>query len=187
MTYLTQCVPPEHEPLSLAEVKAHLRIDHDAEDGLIGGYIRTARMIVERWLGRALIKQSWQLILDRWPDGPIRLPIPPLLSVDDIRLLSWDGSPQSLDPTLYRIESRAEPGFILPVGRSRLPQPGQTTSGIEIDFSAGYGVSWNQVPEPVRQALSMMVGTYYEQREASAMPPTGAVARLLMPYRMVRL
>ena len=34
------------------------------------------------WLGRALIRQQWQLSLPRFPHGPILIPFPPLISVE---------------------------------------------------------------------------------------------------------
>ena len=49
---------PEAEPVTLAGVKAHLRLDHDSEDGLLSGLIRAARDEVERATGTALIDRT---------------------------------------------------------------------------------------------------------------------------------
>ncbi len=54
---------PAAEPISLAEAKAHLRIDADDEDALLTALIAAARMFVERTLGVALITQSWSYFL----------------------------------------------------------------------------------------------------------------------------
>ena len=50
---------PAVEPISLAEAKAHLRLDASDEDALLTALITAARMFVERTLGVALITQSW--------------------------------------------------------------------------------------------------------------------------------
>ena len=62
---------PSVEPISLAEAKAHCRVDADAEDTLIASLILAARLHIERCLDLALISQSWSLYLDRWPDSPM--------------------------------------------------------------------------------------------------------------------
>ncbi len=187
MTYLTLLAPPLVEPVSLAEVKAHLRIDHKDEDGPISSYIRAATISMERWLRRALVRQDWRLTLDTWPIGSLRFPKPPLIAVNAVTLSRLDGSEDILDPQFYRVESRAEPGFLIPVGRTSLPEPGQRPGGIGISFTAGYGSDGSAVPEPIRQALLMMVGSYYENRSQTENPVSGAIRSLLSPYRVVRL
>ena len=61
---------PEEEPLSLADAKLFLRVEHDAEDALITNLVRAARRHVETQTGRRLVTQIWRLVLDAWPlDG----------------------------------------------------------------------------------------------------------------------
>ncbi len=52
--------PPALEPLSLDEVKAHLRVDHDHEDTLIADTLKAARQYVEFASGQRLITQVWR-------------------------------------------------------------------------------------------------------------------------------
>ncbi|NDC98941.1 MAG: phage gp6-like head-tail connector protein [Betaproteobacteria bacterium] len=60
-------VPPATEPLSLDEVKEHLRIDSSAEDALLQMYMEAAREICEHHTARALITQTWETTFDRFP------------------------------------------------------------------------------------------------------------------------
>jgi uncharacterized phiE125 gp8 family phage protein len=53
---------PAGEPLTLAETKAYLRLDDEAEDALVTTLITAARLHVEGVTGRALMAQSWRLI-----------------------------------------------------------------------------------------------------------------------------
>ncbi len=58
---------PALEPVSLADVKAHLRVDHDDDDALLTAAIVAARVHVESATRRVLIEQEWRIYLDRWP------------------------------------------------------------------------------------------------------------------------
>lgn len=187
MTPLTRLSAPVAEPLSLDEIKAHLRIDIDAEDGLLAGFLIAAREAVERYLRRALISQGWQLVLDCWPEGPVRFPRPPLIEVDAVRVFDAEGVASVVDPALYHLERRAEPGFLLPAQGERLPRPERRHGGIEIDFTAGFGESWADVPAPIRQALLMMIAELYERRGRVEPAIAGEVRCLLDPFRMVSL
>ena len=78
---------PAVEPVTLAEAKAHLRVDGTAEDTLIASLIVTSRLHVEAAVGLALITQSWSYFLDAWPPGPaLKLPLRPVQSIAAVRL-----------------------------------------------------------------------------------------------------
>jgi uncharacterized phiE125 gp8 family phage protein len=57
---------PAIEPLTLAEAKSFLRVEHSADDDLIGALIKAARSEVESATRRALITQGWRIALDCW-------------------------------------------------------------------------------------------------------------------------
>lgn len=46
---------PSIEPLAVAELREHLRVDIDDEDALIADYIAAARAWAETYTGRALL------------------------------------------------------------------------------------------------------------------------------------
>lgn len=101
---------PPLEPVTVAEAKAHCRIDDSSEDILIASLILTSRLHIEAALGLALIDQSWQLTLDSWPrEGPLILPLRPVQSVTAVRVLAADGTPQTLAPESYRLDGAAFP------------------------------------------------------------------------------
>jgi len=59
---------PAVEPVLVAEAKAHLRLDGDDEDTLIGALIAAGRVSVESDTRRALIAQSWRAYVGDWPE-----------------------------------------------------------------------------------------------------------------------
>lgn len=77
---------PTVEPVTLAGVKNHLRIDSEDENALITALITTARQLAERDTKRAFITQTWRLYLDESP-AEIYLPKPPLQSVESIKTI----------------------------------------------------------------------------------------------------
>src|SRR3712207_2139074 len=86
---------PAVEPITLVEMKAYLRVDEDdaAQDDLISGLIKAARLTIEAASRRILVEQSWRVVLDRWPrDGVILLPLAPLIAVDTIRITNAAGT-----------------------------------------------------------------------------------------------
>ena len=187
---LTQ--PPVGEPVSLADAKAHLRVDHDAEDGLIGHLIAAARAHLEESLGRAMITQGWTWWLDAWPQGyAVPLPIAPVQSIEVVRLYGADDTASVLPPTAYLLDGLGSPPRLLRRGANAWPSPGRPVNGIEIAFTAGHGSLAGEVPAALRIATLLLVAHWYEHREPTEAAAPGElpemVADLIQPYRMRRL
>ncbi|MGL4240182.1 MAG: head-tail connector protein [Beijerinckiaceae bacterium] len=180
---------PATEPLSLPEVKRFLRIDHADDDALVQGLVKAARQRVEARTGRALISQTWRIVLDAWPySGRVALPILPISSVMAVRLLDGLGGSQTVAPPVYNLVAGAEPPVI---DCSQIPNPGKPRDGIEIDVTAGYGAAATDVPEPLRQAMRLMVGHAYTAAGPDGRGPAGRepadIDALIAPYRLGRI
>ena len=187
---LTLLQGPAAEPLELDDVKAHLRLDGSDEDALLGSLITTSRSHVEAALGLALMTQTWRWQADRWPcSGVVELMTRPLRSVERVAVRSTKTDQVIVDAADYVVDiatARIAPG------NGQWLQPTVPLGGIEIDFRAGYGDVATDVPEPIRQALRLLVAHWYEVRNpvhigsmATRIPDT--VSELLMPYRARRL
>ena len=183
--------PPAAEPLTLAQAKEFLRVAHDADDDLIAALVAGARLHVEAQTRRALMNQTWRLMRDAWPANG-RLPVlpAPLREIVAARLRATDGTIQAIDPDVFALDTASAPG-VLAVAQN-LPSPSRPVAGIEIDFAAGYGDDPEDVPEPLRLAIRLLVAHWYENRSviaASGQPvffPTN-VGALLAPFRVVSL
>lgn len=183
---------PVVEPVSLAEVKAHLKIDASDEDLLISSLIITSRLHVESALGLALNTQSMRLLLDRWPSSrAIRLPVRPVQMIEEIRVLDDEGGHVVVDPATYDVDLSSAPPRIVAIGGAPR-KPRKAVNGLQVDFVAGYGDAADDVPAPIRQGITLLVAHWYEHRDPveigsarTAIP--AAVSSLIKPYRLVRL
>jgi uncharacterized phiE125 gp8 family phage protein len=190
---LVMMAGPAAEPISLAEAKAHLRIDGNDEDALLASLIAAARMAVERTLSLALITESWSLYLDGWPrSGTIVLPIQPAQAVTAVRVYDPDDEPATVNSETYSVDVLSEPArLVLSAGAVQL-SPARLLNAFEVAFTAGYGDEASDVPDPLRHAIKLLVAHWFEQREpvvlgAAAQEVPATVAGLLLPYRRVRL
>jgi uncharacterized phiE125 gp8 family phage protein len=182
--------PPAIEPISLAEAKAFLRVEHDDDDDVIAALIASARIYVEAQTRRALITQSWRLVRDAWPQaGKIAVRPAPLRALDAVRVHDGQGDPLEVDVEAFVVDTA---GSVLVFAPWALPHPASTAAGIELDVTLGYGDEAIDVPEPLRQAIRLLVGHWYEHRgvvadanAALSLPLT--VPALFAPYRVVSL
>jgi uncharacterized phiE125 gp8 family phage protein len=185
-------VVPAAEPISLAEAKAHLRIDSSDEDTLLSALILAARMFVEKTLGLALITQGWSYFLDFWPHRScVTLPISPVQSVSALTVHDANGGSAGLAASDYAIDVLSQPARLVLKGASP-SVVARELNAFEIAFTAGYGDEASDVPAPIRHALTLLVAHWFERREpvvlglgAQEVPAT--VAGLLLPYRRVKL
>jgi uncharacterized phiE125 gp8 family phage protein len=173
--------PPLAEPVSLAEAKAHLRVDTDSDDALIARLITAARGLVEAQQRRALVTQTWDLTLDGWPEWDrrygaiaIRLPLPPCQSVGPITYLDPNGVLTTMPGADYVIDlgDRMTPARVQPLRGRSWPALARVPGAVTVRFIAGYGAA-EDVPATTRQAILLLVGHYYDNREAVI---TGATA-----------
>ena len=190
MTYML-IVPPASEPLSLAEAKAHLRLDTADEDDLVTALIIAARQIVEKHTGLALLTQTWRIVADSWPAlPPVRLPLRPFASLAAVRVFDQANVATLLAPATYFVD--AQPYAARLQFANTPPAPGRAIAGIELDVVAGFGAAPATVPEPLRLAIRMLVAHWFEARgdaagDASPRQIPVVVEALLQPFRRLRL
>jgi uncharacterized phiE125 gp8 family phage protein len=183
---------PAAEPISLAEAKAHLRLDEDDEDALVAALIVAARTFVERSLGLALVTQGWSYFLDFWPSSTcVTLPISPVQVVGAVTLHDAQGGATTLDAEDYAVDVLSAPARLVLKGAAPAVVP-RALNAFEIAFTAGFGDEGSDVPAPIRHAVNLLVAHWFERREpvvlgAGAQEVPMTVAGLLLPYRKVRL
>ena len=179
--------PPAEEPVTLAEAKAHLKLDTSDDDALVTRMIAAARARAEWHTGRAFITQGWTLHLDCFPrDGAIEIPLPPLVAVTSLTVFARDDSASVIDPARYVVDAASAPARLVLRPETAPPADLRRTSAVALAFIAGYGDA-AAVPAPVKEAILELIAFLYEYRgEAPAELPLDCLA-LLAPFRILKL
>ncbi len=186
----TLVTPPAGLPLSLADLKAHLRIETGDEDDYLTSLLSAATAHVEAVTGKALLAQTWRIYLDAVPaDCVVGIAQGPLISLDAVTVYDRDGQPVVVDPQDYDVDRYSEPARL---SFREAPTPGQTFNGIEIDITIGYGESGTDIPGQLLRAVMVICAHWHALRGAAEEAaifgslPKGLDA-LLAPFRQVRL
>jgi uncharacterized phiE125 gp8 family phage protein len=191
--WLNLVTPPTEPPVSLAEAKANLRYTASDQDAFIGALVTAATAHLEGRtgiLGRALVTQTWETRIDRFPcryGGRIELPLPPLQSVDWIKYVNDAGTLVTIDPGDYVVDAQHIIGRIRPAYGKTWPIPRCEDGAVRVQFKAGYG-GGAAVPQPIKQSILMLVAHWWLNREAVGQaggPHAFAVEALTMPFRVV--
>jgi len=184
---------PTVEPVTLSEAKQHLRVTDDADNAYITNLIVAARQAVESgesWsLERSLINSTWRLTLDGFAArvSVIELPRPPVASITSITYDDAANVAQTMASNRYRLLSDAEPARVMPVYNDEWPEAISYPGSVRITYVSGYGATAATVPQAIKQAVLLLVGDMYENRESilvgvnSGVLPT--VRALLNPYQ----
>lgn len=178
---ITLVTPPASEPVTTAEAKLWLRVEHSADDDLIAELVTAARQKVEQQTGLAMITQTWRMSLDEFPCWEIELPRSPLQSVSSVTYVDHDGVTQTVSASDYAVDASIRPGTVEPAYGEAWPSARCQPNSVQVTFVAGYG-SASAVPAPIKAAIKLTVASLYENRgEASAdLPP--AAAALVAPF-----
>lgn len=157
---------PTAEPITLAEAKAHLRVDSTDEDALITALIVAARQGAETATGRALLPQTWELALDEFATE-VRLSRAPVSAVDSVKYVDTDGVLQVLDPAAYLLDSHSEPARLTAQFGASWPATRSQANAVLIRYVAGYANA-AAVPQEIKQWMLLRIGMLYENRESVA-------------------
>lgn len=200
------------EPVSLAQVKEHLRLDDGdtSQDGYLSAIIIAARRACENQINRSVVGRDEMLELDQFPSlVPFNTTVPGLAtfpleawnvdaltihlpggavqSVDSITYRNPAGDVVPLDPASYREDIDRRPGRIIPVERWPL-----TTAAGPAEIKIFYTVAALDPDDMavVGQAMLLLIEGWYSHRSATAVDTRGiptevplAVTWLLAPLR----
>lgn len=162
---------PATEPISLADAKIHLRTitgDTSEDSAVITPLIQAAREYCENITGRALSLQTVKAYPDKW--GLWRLPRPPLLTVASIKYYDENGTEYTLPVADYQVDTVDGQIDILEEPNVTL----RDLNPIVVEYACGY-TTGNALPMAVRQAMLLLIGHWYMNREAVTTGATTSV------------
>ena len=170
-------VPPQSEPLALAEVKAHTYVDQPDDDTKIEMLISAVRDHVERYCNLKLVPQTVEAKCDSFSDL-CWLPFGPAQSVTSIGYIDAAGEPQTVDPTVYEMcADDFDASITLLPGKS---WPARLAgSRITVTAVVGYGT----VPPAIKQALLLLAALGFRDREAQDVGGFSTADALLCNFR----
>lgn len=201
-------------PVTLAELKRHLRITGSDEDEYLSDLLEETTKEVEDLTGLAFLTQSWKLTLDQWPseaedwwdgvrEGPrsmlygeashdvlVELPRYPLSSVTSVTVYDTDGTSTAITVNdIFDVDIESFRGrLVLKYGQT-WPVALRPTNAIEIVYAAGYGAAAD-VPAPLKRAIKSMASYMYEHRgdcsTEDAYSKSGAMS-ILRRYALVEI
>ncbi|WP_319410609.1 head-tail connector protein [uncultured Cohaesibacter sp.] len=178
---------PAIEPVSLSEIKAYLKIDQDAEDDLLRAFISAARVHLEHITGCHLITQSWRILLEGPLGETFRLPLQPVSELLALHILEVDGTSTEIDIAGLSIFQTGNPAIIANLDGFLLSY----RQRLQIDVETGFGPAAEDVPEPLRLAMKMIVAEWYERRliadPAQIAALNKALQPMITPYRSIHL
>jgi len=149
-------------PLTVDEVKLHLKVDVSTDDDLITNLRNSAISWVEQYTNRQLMPATWYLYLDDFPDE-ILLQWCPVTSVTSIKYYDTDNDLQTLSSDEYDVDTDSEPARIYESYGYYFPTVRERPNAVIIEFEAGYADA-DSVPDPIKSALLLMIGHNYENR-----------------------
>ncbi len=190
MTVIVE-TPPATEPVTQAEAKAHMHVDGTDDDALITRLIKAATGHIDGpdgWLGRSLVSQTLELVYDTFPCGPLKIPYPPLISVESVKYIDpTTGLSTTFGAVNYEVDTDSQPGWIALARGATWPTPLDTINAVRVRYTAGY----TSVPEPIRHAILIMVADMYEHPETVVVGKSNAALKipttaelLLAPFRV---
>lgn len=177
-------VEPAEEPVTVAELKLHARIDSDAEDSILAIYIAAARQECEQRIGRPIVTQTIVRTSDDWPeDGDIELLRAPVQSISSVQYIDDDGTTQTVSTSVYTLDAADEdgPAWVLLQDDQEWPDVGDYGNAVIVTFVAGYG-SADDVPAALKAWILLAAAWMNEHRSAEL--PRDFAGGLLDRYRL---
>jgi len=182
-----QTTAPTISPISVAEAKQHLRVDHDADNNYIGTLIKVATASAEQFLRKAIIQQTRRWDECEFPSAGWTLDLPPLVSVTSIDYTATDGSTATVGSSVYQVDIVSVPGTVTLAKDQTWPSPIDLLhDAVRLTYVTGTATSSSAVPVEYKHAIKVTILELYDNPNGTGGELTAAAKSLLRPTRNMR-
>ena len=160
---------PTSEPITLAECKEHLRVDHTDDDDLITAYIQAAREKLELDTGRAFFTRTRVQRLTEFKTANRRIKLVgcPVQSIVHVKYYDNDGTQQTWSSAEYALRV-GEPNWLQLSYNYSWPDHRSDDDEIEIEYICGKTLVAD-IDERVKQVIRMLVENWYDDPDKATM------------------
>jgi uncharacterized phiE125 gp8 family phage protein len=158
--------------VTVQDAKLHLNVSSTEDDTLITSQVKAATLLLEQKTSRCFVTQTRVLKADsfgdcRYVQGQRVYPVrSPLKSVSSISYLDSGGATTVMPSSDYVVSTGDQPGYIAPSYNASWPDVYQQPNSVTVTYVAGHSTVSTGVPENVKQAVRMVVGHWYRNRES---------------------
>lgn len=162
--------------VAIADLRQHLKLDTVAgvhpDDDLVLALAASAAAYCEHACDRAFGTQTLELALDQFPvEVAIALPRGPVVSITSVKYIDSAGDEQTVGSAAYALDDYSTPAYLVPTVDTDWPDTLATVNAVKIRYVTGLDV----VPPTIKSAMLLLVGHWYEHREAVAPGTWGAI------------
>lgn len=181
---------PTVSPVATAVLAEYLG-DIEGQGLLLSSLLTTATDAVIRHIGRDLLSREWRLVHWTWPINGTRSV--PTLSPQAYSLRQTIELPYATqaDDVVVTVLGEPETDFILQDDRlyfrvtPAILEPSDDPA-LVVEYAAGYGESPDDIPSPIKTAITMLAAFLFEHRgecDADEALKRSGAKNLLAPYR----
>jgi uncharacterized phiE125 gp8 family phage protein len=187
ITKIASAAAPQY-PVTLEEIKAHLKIETDLEDALITSYLIAAVDWASEALNRAVAQESYLVVRDTFPVSAWRLPLGKVVSITSIEYVDSNGVTQNWNPSPieYQLDNDSDyQARLRPKSGFTWPDTGEYLSAARVTLVAGWTPT--QLPFTVKQAVLLKIASMFETRgpgDEDSEPIDNAAQMLLSGWKL---
>lgn len=166
-------------PVSITDMKTHLRVTHSDHDAMIESYIEAAVDKIEGGANICLVTQTWNAYF-RWSEvkEEMRLWKYPVSSITSVKYYDSDNTEQTDDADNRTESLKGHPAYIL---FEDTPSVYEREDAMNIEFVAGF----TTIPSDILLAIKLYVARVYDNPSDPVDEKIGYVEKTIQKYRSI--